>query len=203
MIDTRVVVIGGGHNGLVCAAYLARKGAQVTVLEEREVLGGAASTEERWPGFSVSRAAYVLGLFRPRILEELELARHGLRLLPRYPSSFTSLPDGRSLVLGYDREHDLMEIGRFSKHDAEAYPRYQEFLEKVARAIEGSLDRPPPTTRMRGGSDAAPWLDLIRLAAQLGGDSPRACGCCSGRPAHCSRSGSTRSRSRQPSRPMP
>ncbi len=86
MPEVRVVVIGGGHNGLVCAAYLARKGASVTLVERRDLLGGAASTEELWPGFRISRAAYVLGLFRPQILEELQLARFGLRLLPRYPS---------------------------------------------------------------------------------------------------------------------
>lgn len=173
MPEARVVVIGGGHNGLVCAAYLARKGARVTLVERRELLGGAASTEERWPGFQVSRAAYVLGLFRPQIVEELQLSRHGLRLLPRYPSSFTPLPDGRTLVLGYDREHDLAEIARFSKHDAEAYPRYQAFIEKVARTLEPALDRPPPSTRMNGGSDLVPWFEAARLGARLGHDFAR------------------------------
>ena len=89
----RVVIIGGGHNGLVCAAYLARAGAQVTLLERRALLGGACVTEELWPGYRVSRAAYVLSLLRPRIARELELERFGLQLLPRAPSSFTPLPD--------------------------------------------------------------------------------------------------------------
>lgn len=173
MPEVRVVVIGGGHNGLVCAAYLARKGASVTLVERRDLLGGAASTEELWPGFRISRAAYVLGLFRPQILEELQLARFGLRLLPRYPSSFTPLPDGRALVLGYDREHDLAEIARFSKHDAEAYPHYQAFLEKIARALEPTLDRPPPSAHLGGGSDLVPWFEAARLGARLGRDFSR------------------------------
>jgi phytoene dehydrogenase-like protein len=98
----RTLVVGGGHNGLVCAAYLARAGFAVTLLESRPLLGGACVTEELWPGYRVSRAAYVLSLFRPAIVEELGLRQRGLQLLPRVPSSFTPLPDGRSLVLGPD-----------------------------------------------------------------------------------------------------
>ena len=85
----RVLVIGGGHNGLGCAAYLARAGADVTLVERRELLGGACVTEELWPGYRISRAAYVVSLLRPRIVRALDLARHGLHLLPRTPSSFT------------------------------------------------------------------------------------------------------------------
>jgi len=90
----RVAILGGGHNGLVCAAYLARAGMRVTVFERRERLGGACVTEEVWPGYHVSRAAYVLSLFRPQIARDLQLAKHGLHLLPRRPSSFTPLADG-------------------------------------------------------------------------------------------------------------
>ena len=106
----RVAVIGAGHNGLVCAAYLARGGIDVSVLERRPMVGGACVTEERWPGFRVSRAAYVLGIFRPRIFRELELKRFGVKLLPRSPSSFTPLPDRRSLVLGSDPAANAEEI---------------------------------------------------------------------------------------------
>src|ERR671923_2946832 len=94
------IVIGGGHNGLTNAAYLAKAGKKVLVLERRPLVGGAAVTEELYPGFRFSRASYVLSLFRPEILSHLELARHGLRLLPRDPSSFTPLPEGRFLLLG-------------------------------------------------------------------------------------------------------
>ena len=96
------VIIGGGHNGLVCAAYLAKAGRKVCVLERRHVLGGCATTEELWPGYKVSTAAYVISLFLPQIIRELQLKQYGLTILPRNPSSFTPLPDGRSLLLGPD-----------------------------------------------------------------------------------------------------
>src|SRR5215216_2101431 len=95
-----VIVIGGGHNGLIAAAYLARAGRKVLVLERREVLGGACVTEEVWPGFKVSTASYVNSLLRPEIIRDLELRRHGFEMLPRDPSSFSPFPDGRSLLLG-------------------------------------------------------------------------------------------------------
>lgn len=139
----RALVVGGGHNGLTCAAYLARAGLSVTVLERRSLVGGACVTEERWPGFRVSRAAYVLSLLRPRIAEELELARHGLRLIPRVPSSITPLADGRALVLGDDPRSDFAEIEQFSRRDAERYRDYEVWLESVAAAVEPLLDESP------------------------------------------------------------
>src|ERR687898_647708 len=99
-----LIVIGGGHNGLVTAAYVARKGLKVLVLERRQVLGGACTTEEVWPGYKVSTAAYVNSLLRPEIIRDLELKRHGFELLPRNPSSFTPFPDGQYLMLGPDPE---------------------------------------------------------------------------------------------------
>src|SRR5204863_8133226 len=95
-----VIIIGAGHNGLVTAAYLARAGRRVLVLERRELVGGACVTEELWPGFKVSTASYVNSLFRPEIVRDLELKRHGFELLPRNPSSFTPFPDRRSLSPG-------------------------------------------------------------------------------------------------------
>ena len=96
------LIIGGGHNGLACAAYLAKAGKRVCVLERRHVLGGCATTEELWPGYKVSVAAYVISLFLPEIIRDLRLPQYGLEILPRNPSSFTPLPDGRSLTLGAD-----------------------------------------------------------------------------------------------------
>jgi phytoene dehydrogenase-like protein len=170
----RVIVIGGGHNGLVCAAYLARAGADVTLLERRDVLGGACVTEELWPGYRISRAAYVVSLFRPRIARELELERHGLELLRRSPSSFTPLPDGRSLVLGADAALNQAEIARFSERDAEAFPRYEALLEHIAGAIEPTLDVPPPDLAIRGPRDLIPWWRAARAALRLRRELPHA-----------------------------
>src|SRR3954452_20748222 len=139
-----LIVIGGGHNGLVTAAYLARAGVKVLVLERREVLGGACVTEEVWPGYKVSTAAYVNSLLRPEIIRDLELHRHGFEMLPRSPSSFTPFPDGRSLMLGPDKALTHREIARFSARDAEALPKYEAMLERVADFLEPTLTMTPP-----------------------------------------------------------
>ncbi|MFI5315769.1 MAG: phytoene desaturase family protein [Myxococcota bacterium] len=166
-MSRRALVVGGGHNGLICAAYLARAGLSVTLLERRPLLGGACVTEELWPGYRVSRASYVLSLFRPRIAEELELERHGLRLLPRVPSSITPLPDGRALVLGEDARSDFAEIEQFSRRDAERYRRYEQSLEEIAAALEPLLDDAPPHVWSRERANTARWRALGRSAAAL------------------------------------
>jgi phytoene dehydrogenase-like protein len=158
------VVIGGGHNGLAAAAYLGRAGLRTVVLERRAVLGGACVTEELWPGFRVSRAAYVASLLRPALIRELDLARRGLRFLSRDPSSFTPLPDGRGLLLGRDPAASSREIARFSPRDAARYPDWERFLGRLSRSLEPLLDAPPP-------DPAHPRLrDLgvaLRVAARL------------------------------------
>jgi phytoene dehydrogenase-like protein len=131
-----LIVIGGGHNGLVTAAYLARAGVKVLVLERRDVLGGACVTEELWPGFKVSTAAYVNSLLRREIIHDLELKRHGFRMLPRNPSSFTPFPDGRSLMLGPNKPMTHREVAKFSAKDADALPKYEAMLERVAAFID-------------------------------------------------------------------
>ena len=138
------IVIGGGHNGLVTAAYLARAGHKVCVLERRDVLGGACVTEELWPGFQVSTAAYVVSLFLPEITHDLRLKQYGLKILPRDPSSFTPLPDGRSLLMGPDADLTRREIAKFSQRDAEAFPRYETLLDRVAGVIEPLLSETAP-----------------------------------------------------------
>src|SRR5262245_5100434 len=139
-----VIVIGGGHNGLVTAAYLARAGRKVLVLERREVLGGCCNTEEVWPGYKVSTAAYVNSLLRPEVIRDLELKKYGFEMLPRSPSSFTPFPDGRFLMLGPDKDMTHREIAKFSRKDAEAYPKYEAMLTRVADYLEPMLDQSPP-----------------------------------------------------------
>src|SRR5438034_9440854 len=138
------IIIGAGHNGLVTAAYLARAGRKVLVLERREVIGGCVVTEELWPGFKVSTASYVNSLFRPEIIRDLELKRHGFAMLPRSPSSFTPLPDGRYLLMGPDREMTRREVAKFSRNDAENLPKYEAMLERVADFLEPMLVQTPP-----------------------------------------------------------
>jgi phytoene dehydrogenase-like protein len=157
------VVVGAGHNGLIAAAYLARSGLRVVVCERREIIGGAVVTEEIVPGFRFSRAAYVLSLLRPVILRELRLAEHGLVLIPRNPSSFTPLLDGRYLLLGPDAELNRREIAKFSRRDAEAFPRYEALLDRVARFVEPLLDAPPPDLAAAAGRERR-----ASLAALLG-----------------------------------
>ncbi|KAG6523315.1 hypothetical protein ZIOFF_013171 [Zingiber officinale] len=138
------VVIGGGHNGLTAAAYLARAGLSVAVLERRHVLGGAAVTEEIVPGFCFSRCSYLQSLLRPSIIRDLELARHGLKLLRRNPSSFTPCLDGKYLLLGPDADFNHSEIAKFSKKDALSFPRYEEQLKKFCGFMDYLLDSPTP-----------------------------------------------------------
>src|SRR5712692_3551808 len=152
------IIIGAGHNGLVAAAYLAKAGHRVLVLERREIIGGCCVTEEVWPGFKVSTASYVNSLFRPHIIRDLELKKHGFQMLPRNPSSFTPFPDGRYLLMGPDPELNRREVGKFSAKDADTLPRYEKMLERVADLIEPTLVETPPD----------PWSwrlgDLWRLA---------------------------------------
>jgi phytoene dehydrogenase-like protein len=166
-VSLRALVVGAGHNGLVCAAYLARAGLQVTVLERRERVGGACVSEELWPGYRVSRAAYVLSLFRPVIVQDLELERHGLKLLARTPASLTPLPDGRCLVLGADQRSDFTEIAQFSRRDAEQYVRYERWLEEIARAVEPLLDDAPPHLLGWDPVNRGRWRAVARAGREL------------------------------------
>jgi phytoene dehydrogenase-like protein len=138
------IIIGAGHNGLVTAAYLAKAGQKVLVLERRDILGGCCITEELWPGYKVSTAAYVNSLLRPEIIRDLELKKHGFEMLPRSPSSFTPFPDGRYLLMGPDKELTHREIAKFSKKDAENYPKYEDMLTRVADFLEPLLVETPP-----------------------------------------------------------
>ena len=139
------IVIGGGHNGLVTACYLARAKWKVLVLERRYLVGGACVTEENiFPGFKVSTAAYVNSLFRPEIISDLRLKEYGFELVERDPASFSPFADGRYLMLGSDAAMNRSEIGKFSANDAERYPQYERMLERVASVVEPTLVQAPP-----------------------------------------------------------
>src|SRR5438045_1271923 len=138
-----VVIVGGGHNGLACAAYLAKSGLDVLVLESRDVLGGAAATEETWPGYQVSSASYVVSLMPPRIVDELQLRRFGYKVSIVSPDYFVPFPDGTSLTLWGD-ERDIENIARFSKHDAEAYQAFDRYFDRVAGLLKDLLFVVPP-----------------------------------------------------------
>lgn len=144
-----VVIVGGGHNGLVTAAYLAGGGLRVLVLERRGLLGGACVTEEVWPGFKVSTLSYLCSLLQPRIIRELELERFGYHIYPKDPSFFTAFPDGRHIFFFQDMKKTVAEISKFSRHDAELYPRYEEELARLAEWVEQLLLETPPNVIRR------------------------------------------------------
>ncbi len=162
------VVIGGGHNGLVTAAYLARAGKKVLVLERRHVLGGAAVTEEVFPGFQFSVCSYVVSLLRPEIIRELDLPRHGLEILP-LDGTFTPMPNGDYLWRVNDHYKTRREIARHSRLDAEAYDEYGKAMIEMGRFVKPILSMTPadPTSR-----DWKGFLDLLRIGKRFRDLSP-------------------------------
>jgi phytoene dehydrogenase-like protein len=151
------IVIGGGHNGLACAAYLARAGLDVVVLERREMLGGAAVTEEPWPGYRISSASYVVSLLPPRIERELDLRRHGYRVSLIDPDYWVPYPDGSSLTLWGDVGRTADEIAKFSKADADAYVEFDRYFDRLGTLLRDLLFVVPPNLSLR---DALSWVKL-------------------------------------------
>jgi len=160
------IIIGGGHNGLTCAAYLARAGRSVLVLERRHVLGGAAVSEELHPGFTFSVCSYVVSLLRPHIIRDLNLAAHGLSILP-LDCSFLPLPNGDSLARWGDAERTRREVARFSQRDSECLGEFGLAMTQLCRFAKRIIDEPAPDPT---SLDPRQWKQLYRLARQLGGD---------------------------------
>jgi phytoene dehydrogenase-like protein len=138
------VIIGGGHNGLVCAFYLAKAGLKVRIVERREVVGGAAVTEEFHPGFRNSVASYTVSLLQPKVIADMKLADHGYRVIERPISNFLPQEDGGYLKLGGGMERTQAEFARFSKHDAAVLPEYYDSLEVVADVLRDLAMKSPP-----------------------------------------------------------
>jgi phytoene dehydrogenase-like protein len=158
------LIIGGGHNGLVCAAYLAASGLKVTVLERRDVVGGAAVTEEFHPGFRNSVAAYTVSLLNPKVINDLELHRFGLRVVERRASNFLPTADGRYILTGGERTH--AEVAKFSSRDAARLGAYGEKLEAIADVLRDLVLTTPPNALEGSWREVVP--ELLR-AAKVGG----------------------------------
>jgi phytoene dehydrogenase-like protein len=166
MVDSKprdVVIVGGGHNGLVCAAYLAAAGLKVTVLERRAVVGGAAVTEEFHPGFRNSVAAYTVSLLNPKVIRDLDLARHGLRIVERGLANFLPLDDTRYLKIGAGKTEQ--EVAKFSARDATRLAAYGERLDVIADVLRDLVLETPPNVTAGSWLEAMP--ELLR-SARLG-----------------------------------
>jgi phytoene dehydrogenase-like protein len=161
------IVVGAGHNGLVCAAYLARAGLRTLVLERRGVLGGACVTEEVWPGYRVSTASYVMSLLQPKIIRELELPKFGFEVLPT-DNLFVPFPDGRYFVYWDDTKKTCAEIAKFSRKDAETYPVFEHFLHDAAKFVRELLWKTPPNPASRRPGDLKEMIGLLWQFRKLG-----------------------------------
>jgi len=166
------IVIGGGHNGLTAAAYLGRAGRKVLVLERRHVLGGAAVTEEVFPGFHFSVCSYVVSLLRPEIIRELDLPRHGLEILP-LDGTFTPMPNGDHLWRANDHARTRREIARHSRLDAEAYDEYGKAMIEMARFVKPILNMTPPDPMSLHPRDLGKLLFLARRFRALSAQDRR------------------------------
>ncbi|PYT78994.1 MAG: amine oxidase [Acidobacteria bacterium] len=163
------IVIGGGHNGLVNAAYLAKAGKKVVVLERRHVLGGAAVTEEIFPGFLFSECSYVVSLLRPEIIRELDLPRHGLEILP-LDGTFTPMPNGDYLWRVNDHAKTVREIRRHSRVDAEAYEEFSKMMVPMCRFVKPILRMIPPDPTTLNPRDLKKFHLLLQRFRELSSD---------------------------------
>ena len=162
-----VVIIGAGHNGLVTAGYLAGAGLHVLVLESRPVVGGACVTEEVYPGFKYSTTSYLASLLQQKVIMDLEMERFGYEVYPKNPAFFSPFPDGRYLMMYSEMARTCDEIRKFSPRDAEAYPRYEEYIDRLARFVEPLLLETPPDLGGRSMSDVMTLLKIGNRARKM------------------------------------
>src|SRR5437867_5405578 len=167
--DYDVIILGGGHNGLVASAYLARAGLKVLLLERRDVLGGACVTEELFPGYRFSACSYLCYLLQTKVIDDLELRKYGFEVYPIDPWRFLPLPDGGRLLLWDGVEQTQEEIARFSRRDASNYPRWNAFWERAAGLIYPYFLTPPPTIAEVAdrltGTDDEEFFERLLLAS--------------------------------------
>lgn len=164
------IIIGGGHNGLTCAAYLARAGRRVLVLERRDEVGGATTTEEHYPGFKYSACSYVVSLLRPWIIRDLNLPRFGYEVLP-LESTFSPFPDGRYLFRGTDPGETRRQLAKFSPRDADVYPLFSQAMAELGRLVKPIIDTPAPQPTSTNPAELLRLLRLGRLASDAGQDA--------------------------------
>ena len=162
------VVVGGGHNGLTAAAYLARAGLSALVLERREIVGGCCVTEEIAPGCSVSTTSYIASMLRPEIIQDLQLAEYGLRMVPCDPAIQVPFPDGQVVSWWADRDRAKAEFSKLSANDGETFVRVDDQLKKLARYLQPFFLEPPPEIETRSLSG---WSDLFRMGKRFRGIS--------------------------------
>jgi Phytoene dehydrogenase and related proteins len=138
------IIIGGGHNGLVTAAYLAKEGLRVAVFERRGIIGGAAATEELWPGIRVSTGSYVLSLLRRKIIEDLHLEKYGLKVYLKDPGLYVPFGNGKGISIWTDTRKTIKEIEKYSKNDAKSYEKFVQLLDTFSSVADFFiLNRPP------------------------------------------------------------
>ncbi len=166
-MSKRVVIIGAGHNGLVCGCYLARAGFSVTLLERRNIVGGAAVTEEFHPGFKNSTASYTVSLLHPQVIGDLHLYDNGLQILERQVNNFLPLEDGRYLALFPDKAKTFAEVAKFSTRDAQALERYYGDLDSIVPLVKWIMMQTPPSTANGGLSDIFKAFQLSRQFSAL------------------------------------
>ncbi len=157
------VIIGGGHNGLVCACYLAGAGLKVRLVERRDIVGGAAVTEEFFPGFRNSTASYTVSLLHPKVIADLKLAEHGLRIVERPAANFLPLSDNKHFLIGRTLTETQAEVARYSKRDAERLPRYYVMLERAADVVREMLLETPPNV----GGGITDFTSALKTAKRM------------------------------------